>query len=70
MGECFVVAQEGKGKSDVWKTWDLVVETTGDPDKGGYRNKHCVSIMRTKLFLLDYSIIFTDHLEQCKTLNK
>lgn len=33
MAECSLVAQEGKGKSDLWKTFDLVVETTGD--KGG-----------------------------------
>jgi hypothetical protein len=26
-GKCLLVAQEGKGKSDLWKTFDVVVET-------------------------------------------
>ena len=33
MGECLLVAQEGKGKSDLWKKFDLVVEATGDEEK-------------------------------------
>lgn len=33
-GECLLVAQEGKGKSDLWKTFDLVLETTGGQEKG------------------------------------
>ena len=41
MGECLLVAQEGKVKSDLWKTFYLVVETTGDQDKGGYSSKCC-----------------------------
>ena len=27
-GDCLLVAQEGKGNSDLWKTFYLVVETT------------------------------------------
>ena len=32
-GECLLVAQEGKGKSDLWKTFYLVVETTENQEK-------------------------------------
>lgn len=32
-GECLPVAQEGKGKSDLWKTFYLVVETTENQEK-------------------------------------
>ena len=63
MCKCLLVVQEGKGKSDLWKTFDLVVETTGDPEKGGYRSKHYVCIMCA--FRLQY-YDFSDHLEQCK----
>ena len=67
LGGCLLVAQEGKGKSELWKTFDLVAETTGDQEKGGYKSKHCESIMCAKQLLLDYNIIImSDHLEQCK----
>ena len=56
-GKCLVVAQEGKGKSEVGKTFDLVVETNGDPEKGGYRSKRCVSSVCANQMLLDYNII-------------
>ena len=58
-GECLLVAQEGKGKADLRRTFDLVVETTRDSDKGGYRSKWYVSIMSAKQS-------FSDHIEQCK----
>jgi hypothetical protein len=31
-----------EGKSDLWKTFDLVVGTPGDQKEGGYRSKRCV----------------------------
>ena len=34
IGKCLLGAQEGKWKSDLWKTFDLVVETTGNQEKG------------------------------------
>jgi hypothetical protein len=52
MGKCLLVTQEGKGKSDLWKTFDFVVETSGDQENGGCRIKCCVNIMCAKQLLL------------------
>jgi hypothetical protein len=59
MAEWLPVGQE-KEKSDLWNTFDLVVETTEDQEKGRYRSKHCMRIMCAKQVLLDHNImIFT-----------
>nr|XP_046222764.1 zinc finger protein DPF3-like isoform X3 [Oncorhynchus gorbuscha] len=39
--ESLLEIQEEKGKSDVWKTFDLVVGTTAYQEKGVYRSERC-----------------------------
>jgi hypothetical protein len=57
--ECLLVAQEEKGKSDVWKTFDLVVGTTAYQEKGVYRSERCVSILcQTVAVKLQYYTLF------------
>ena len=63
-GKCLLVAQEEKDKSDLWKTFALVAETTGNQEKGGYMSKQCVSIVcQTVAVRLQYNF-GGDHLEQ------
>ena len=53
----FTSCSGGKGEAkSVEDLFDLVVETTGDEEKGRYRSTHWVSIMCAKQLLLDYNI--------------
>ena len=40
-GKCLLVSQEGKGKSDLWKTFDIVVGNTGDQENRVYERALC-----------------------------
>lgn len=56
-GECLLVPQEVKGKSDVWNKFDWLWKILAIK-KNKVWSKSCVDIMCAKQVLLDYNIIF------------